>query len=341
MQNNTARYLLIIALGNMAIVETVPPGATGGQAAPPALHHTPRTKESRRARLLQRARQGVETLRGNSHRTQPPTLPDPQADLPTTTQPAESLSYRPYLPLEELRRLQAPKQEGPEPEYVTLPLQQEGPEPDYATLPPQQSSKTEPGYLMLQELRVLTAKHLAPDEEEEQAYLPFHDWQTQEHPELLPYQYLTPLEPTRGEAYANVPSHILDAETSLRNLLSLGSIEGAEQFVKSGADPNIQADQANGNGNTLLHLAVRRGNRELVEWLLNQDGIRIDTKNHSGRTALHQAAIFSGNYEVAQLLIAAGAQLDVTDKNSHTPFYFAGLRRDQALMELLHPAHKE
>ena len=357
MQNNTARYLLIIAVGNIAITQAIPP-ETGidPTTAPARQRHASAIGGGTPRRLLkkiQHVRENYEikplTLRGRgsqstkqnrnakhqSHLPQlAPTLPDPRTPagggLPafSTMQPTAASTSR-YLPLEELRRLHAQKQEGPE--------------PDYMTLPPQSGI---PG---------------SKQEEEEPAYMPFHDWQTQEHPNS-PYQYLATLEPARGEAYANVPqhirdaeraksletaeptkgepyanvpSHILDAETSLRNLLSLGSIEGAEQFVKSGADPNIQADQANGNGNTLLHLAVRKGNRELVEWLLNQNGIRIDTENHSGRTALHQAAI-SGNYEVAQLLVTAGAQLDVTDQNGHTSSYFAGLRKNQALMKLLH-----
>lgn len=78
-----------------------------------------------------------------------------QSDDDEKEKEKEEIAYAPLSTWskgeEELRQLQTPKQEGPEPDYVTLPLQQ----------------SSNPDFLTLQAVRVLTQKYQAPKKEGE------------------------------------------------------------------------------------------------------------------------------------------------------------------------------
>ena len=68
-----------------------------------------------------------------------------------------------------------------------------------------------------------------------------------------------------------------------------------------------------------LHLAIVKGNKEVVNMLLDH-GARIDleAKNKDGATPLHWAAFF-GQKEMIPLLIAWGAPINKLDNNHATP----------------------
>ena len=120
--------------------------------------------------------------------------------------------------------------------------------------------------------------------------------------------------------------------------------------------------RTNQNGDTLLHVAARKGHVHIVRYLLDHDAdvnevnpdgdyIRvsvasqkiekeIDSKTKTdtdgkeeeiriGRSALHLAAQYN-HLEVAKLLLERGAKVDPRDKNSHTP-----------LCHTLSPGHDE
>lgn len=55
-------------------------------------------------------------------------------------------------------------------------------------------------------------------------------------------------------------------------------------MLQYGADPNIKDKDRYSNGNTLLHLAAQKGNKEIIELLL-QYGANRNLKNKQGLTA--------------------------------------------------------
>lgn len=81
--------------------------------------------------------------------------------------------------------------------------------------------------------------------------------------------------------------------------------------------------QSNRNGESLLHLACRRGNIGTIQFLVNETNIPLDVRDNLGRTVLHDACwrprpdtdIMNVLFDVVppQLLIAK-------DARGHTPF---------------------
>lgn len=76
-------------------------------------------------------------------------------------------------------------------------------------------------------------------------------------------------------------------------------------------------NEVNLNGETALHFAVDRGNREACEYLLS-NGARCNSTSSEGRTPLHIAAE-RGNEELYDLLLAHGADETVIRKDGKTP----------------------
>jgi ankyrin repeat protein len=89
-------------------------------------------------------------------------------------------------------------------------------------------------------------------------------------------------------------THMLDREDS----------EGVKLLLEAGADPN----EIDGDGNTALHWAVRRGRSAAIVARLLNHGADIDAVRTDGRTAFALATI-SGQAEIAALLAARGADI--------------------------------
>ena len=81
-----------------------------------------------------------------------------------------------------------------------------------------------------------------------------------------------------------------------------------------------QSDELNkvtSSGLTTLILAAEKGNKKIVELLLNA-GTNVDACDYYGFTALVQAAI-KGHRECADLIIRAGANVNKYSLNRYTP----------------------
>ncbi|XP_071108944.1 uncharacterized protein [Haliotis cracherodii] len=79
--------------------------------------------------------------------------------------------------------------------------------------------------------------------------------------------------------------------------------EGEEDPVKDrGADVSLVDDY----GDTILHLACRRGDVEMVRSLLSLNVVDIDARNKKGRTAA-DVARDEGHGGVVKLLVSRGA----------------------------------
>jgi truncated hemoglobin YjbI len=152
--------------------------------------------------------------------------------------------------------------------------------------------------------------------------------------------------------------------TLLHEASAQGNLTMVESLLRLGADPNAQdggdhtplyclANQyrasgggdvvralaqsgANVNANdgvkrcTALHMAARRGNREIAEALLDC-GADIDARDSLGETPLRRS-VNCNKIEVASLLLARGADLHSTGSKGLTPLLAA---RTSAMKELL------
>ena len=94
-----------------------------------------------------------------------------------------------------------------------------------------------------------------------------------------------------------------------------------KQHMDSGTDPNTNPIPVGIplEGAYPLHLAVTKGNKEVVQILLD-NGARIDLKaqNRDEATPLAWAAFF-GQKDMVLLLIGSGAPINVLDANLGTP----------------------
>lgn len=81
--------------------------------------------------------------------------------------------------------------------------------------------------------------------------------------------------------------------------------------------PDINAK--NGNGESLLHVAVKSRKKDLVEILLEM-GIDVNAKSKVGDTALH-LAMKSSIPEIVDLLVSYGANINVQNNKGKTPLH--------------------
>ena len=95
-----------------------------------------------------------------------------------------------------------------------------------------------------------------------------------------------------------------------------GQSDVVQELLDSGIDPNKDAGP---EGEYPLHLAALKGNKEIVQILLD-NGAKIDLRatNKDEATPLHWAAFF-GQKDMVSLLIEAGAPINALDGNHATP----------------------
>jgi len=117
-----------------------------------------------------------------------------------------------------------------------------------------------------------------------------------------------------------------DKETQTSDLLwkiNKGQSDGVQRLLDSGIDPNEDPIPLGSRlelvGAYPLHLAVVKGNKEIVQILLdNRAQIDLKATNKDEATPLHWAAFF-GQKEMVSLLIESGAPMNELDANHGTP----------------------
>lgn len=85
-------------------------------------------------------------------------------------------------------------------------------------------------------------------------------------------------------------------------------------------------DAANKFGESLIHMACRRGDINVIKFLIEEAGVAVDVKDDFGRTPLHDACWTSKpNLDVVGLLLkkVPPTMLLVEDVRGHTPFHYA------------------
>ena len=121
----------------------------------------------------------------------------------------------------------------------------------------------------------------------------------------------------RGADCAAGDEYSADAARAIRSddvaaLEKLLEREGADVF-----------NACNRNGESLLHLACRRGSVETIRFLVERTSIPIDVRDSLGRTVLHDACWRPRpDFEVLDVLIRAAPPklLLAEDSRGHTPF---------------------
>ena len=98
-------------------------------------------------------------------------------------------------------------------------------------------------------------------------------------------------------------------------------IDVVRELLDSGIDPNKRPVPKGIalEGAYPLHLAIVKGNKEIVQILLaNGAQLDLEAKNKDEATPLHWAAFF-GQTDMVSLLIQSGAPMNLLDANNNTP----------------------
>ena len=140
-----------------------------------------------------------------------------------------------------------------------------------------------------------------------------------------------------------------DNTSKLHDAIKLGDLKQVTELLKQGADINkkiggdaaihvaaknvahynpeivtllmakgANVNQADRNGDTLLHLAVNFNDINLVQTLLNNPKTDVNAQNNSGETALHVAAYNDHEDVTIALLSHATVKTDIKDKEGNT-----------------------
>ncbi|CAD8152137.1 unnamed protein product [Paramecium pentaurelia] len=78
-------------------------------------------------------------------------------------------------------------------------------------------------------------------------------------------------------------------------------------------NPNFSLNSRNAQGKTLIMIAAQSGNKELVQYMINQN-VLLNVKDLEGNTALHYAIVY-GYYDIADLLLLNGANQQIKNRN--------------------------
>jgi ankyrin repeat protein len=112
------------------------------------------------------------------------------------------------------------------------------------------------------------------------------------------------------------------------------------ELVEAGMLPELQAklqedfsltDKKNNAGETLLMVAVKRGDENMVKMLLSK-GAAVDVQDHAQRTPLFFAL---NNHSLLRLLLLYGASVNVADGGGRTPLHAAIDQQNRKAVEVL------
>ncbi len=116
--------------------------------------------------------------------------------------------------------------------------------------------------------------------------------------------------------------------TVLSLAIERGQNKTAEHLIHKGADVQVEQDRG-----TLLHLAAWRGTQPLIDLLVSK-GLAVDAANKFGITPLFLAGRV-GNAEAVKALLARGARTDLRDGDGRTPLLGAVMNGHKEVVGLL------
>ncbi len=118
--------------------------------------------------------------------------------------------------------------------------------------------------------------------------------------------------------------------TPLTLAVDFDNPDGARALAMRGANVNV----ADANGQTPMLLAIKKGNRDLIDLFLTAGADANAVDSRTGKTVLHEAAL-RGYSDVVQTLLAHGAQKNAKDKNGYTALSYALKYGNKTAAELL------
>ncbi len=119
-----------------------------------------------------------------------------------------------------------------------------------------------------------------------------------------------------------------DGWTILNTIIDMGQMELVPYVLNQGAE----LDSAS-LGSVPLHRAVRNGNLDLIQMLIDRH-VDVNIQDDHGYSPMHIAAR-SGNMQILQLLLASNAKVDILDKKQETPLHKAASRGHVDIVILL------
>lgn len=108
-----------------------------------------------------------------------------------------------------------------------------------------------------------------------------------------------------------------------------GDITLARSTLAEGADSTAR----NSAGETALHLAVKSGSAEMVEFVLQEARITPNVRDTFGRTSLHWAAQ-QGNIPICETLLLAHANIEAKDDMGVEPKIYAEMAGHRDLVKI-------
>ena len=120
-----------------------------------------------------------------------------------------------------------------------------------------------------------------------------------------------------------------DKSTGIFNSIRKQDIKDLETFIKEKGD----VDKTDPAGNTLLILAVKSGNKRMVEILLDA-GCSVNATNYTGKSPLIFAAN-KGNFDICRLLIKNGTNINQKENQGFTPLRCASSKGHFKIVKLL------
>ncbi|KAK6105831.1 Ankyrin repeats (3 copies) family protein [Brugia pahangi] len=111
-----------------------------------------------------------------------------------------------------------------------------------------------------------------------------------------------------------------------------GNLETVKLLLE--VNESNQLKHINENGDSLLHLACRSGDNDMLQFLSSYNQIDVNIANSNGWTVLHEVAL-KGSVPSLRILHKLGANANIFDKEDRTPLHIAAAAGRTNIAQLL------
>ena len=118
--------------------------------------------------------------------------------------------------------------------------------------------------------------------------------------------------PNIQDFYGNTPLHITTWK---------GELEMVKSIFET-STVSIDPDVSNNDKQTALHIACKKGHRDIAEYLLTHTTCNLNVQDSQRNTPLHIAS-HSGHMECVKLIVETRVDLNLTSKNNQTTLHIA------------------